>query len=756
MLQNAWLILWLPLLGFLFNALSGLFIKNLKTQKTAVAWVSCIAVLGAFGVAALTLGEVQAQPEHRAVVGMFPPFLPWSSPSSPWIQMGGFQVNFGLLLDPLSMLMVLIVTGIGGLIHIYATGYMAEDREQPRFFTYFNLFIFMMLLLVMGENFLLMFVGWEGVGSCSYLLISFWYTTTENAKAGNKAFIVNRVGDLGFALGMMAVWSIFGTLSFYSAGGNGSGVLELASKGLSVSGASLGSLTIMGQSAMTILCVLLFVGAMGKSAQIPLWVWLPDAMAGPTPVSALIHAATMVTAGVVMVTRCSWLFVQSHTALQIIAIIGLATAFMGATIGLVQNDIKRVLAFSTVSQLGYMFLACGVGQFALGMYHVTTHAFFKALLFLGSGAVIHSMHGEQDMRKMGGLRKLIPITFWVMMAGYVAIAGIPGTSGFFSKDEILHAASMSPWGDGMVLYGVGIFTALLTAFYMSRMMWKTFWTDARFENGKIPAHHHGNFLDDPHGHGHAHDAHHDAAHDSELGANAEPTDTHTGDHDHGHHAEGTGSVHESPRSMLFPLLVLAIPSLLFGFFMNVHAFEHFLEPSLPNLEQFAIEEGAHLFDVNTGYVISSIVAVVGIALAYVLYSKHRKTGELSTAAQKEKNAIWRLLDAKWYWDTIYNFLFIKLGGIFADRFLWRKVDVGLIDGTVNGIAGGVGWISKTTRRLQTGFVRNYALAMLLGVVLLVSSLLYKWKEESAKPFVPKQDEGARFQNSIGVQGGPGG
>ncbi len=738
MLSYAWLIIWLPLLGFLFNALSGFIFKDKKTQKTMVGIIAPGVVLVAFGIAVMVLLELNGLPKPRQVVGMFPSFLPWGSPESAWIEMPGqFRVNFGLLLDPLSMLMTLIVTGIGGLIHIYAVGYMKEDAEQPRFFTYFNLFIFMMLLLVLGENFLLMFVGWEGVGSCSYLLISFWYTTTENAKAGNKAFIVNRVGDLGFALGMMAIWSLFGTLSYFNEAQTG--VMDLAAKGIAVTGTPLSSINMWFGSAMTVVCLLLFIGAMGKSAQIPLWVWLPDAMAGPTPVSALIHAATMVTAGVVMLTRCSWLFVLAPDVLQFVAWIGVITAFMGATIGIVQNDIKRVLAFSTISQLGYMFLACGVGQFALGMYHVTTHAFFKALLFLGSGAVIHSMHGEQDMRKMGGLKKLIPITYATIFIGYIAISGIPFTSGFFSKDEILHTASASFFGYGAILYGIGIVTALMTAFYMSRMMWKTFWTDARFENGKLASHHHGNFLDDPHApahdHGHADDTHHNAAHDDELGAGSEPAHDHD-NQGHGHH-EGTGSVHESPKSMLFPLIALAVPSLLFWVVMGPHKFEEFLAPSVAVEGAKALGEGHHLFEPMVGYVVSAIVAAIGIGWAYAIYNKHRKTGETSTAAQKAKNPVWRFLDAKWYWDALYNTIFIKWGGIFADRILWKRVDIGLIDGTVNGLAGMVGWISNTTRRLQTGFVRNYALAMLLGCVILVTSLLFTWKQQNALPLIPK-------------------
>ena len=755
MLQNAWLIIWLPLLGFLFNAFSGyIFRGNLKAQKAAISWVAPGVVLAAFVIALGVLNELGNQPEHRAVVGMFPPFLPWHSPDSAWIEMANFKVNFGLLLDPLSLLMTLIVTGIGGLIHVYATAYMADDREQPRFFTYFNLFIFMMLLLVLGENFLLMFVGWEGVGSCSYLLISFWYTTTENAKAGNKAFIVNRIGDVGFALGMMLIWSLFGTLSFFGSGEGQQGVMQMAAKGMAIGNIPLAGLTYIGYPVLTVACFLLFIGAMGKSAQIPLWVWLPDAMAGPTPVSALIHAATMVTAGVVMLTRCSWLFIQAPAALHFVAWIGVLTALMGATIGIVQNDIKRVLAFSTVSQLGYMFLACGVGQFALGMYHVTTHAFFKALLFLGSGAVIHSMYGEQDMRRMGGLKKFIPITMWTMFAGYIAISGIPGTSGFFSKDEILHAASGSPWSDGIFLYGIGLITALMTAFYMSRMMWKTFWSDARFENGKLAAHTHGNFLDDPHAHGNDHghvdDTHHDAADDEHLGADAEPASSHTDDHGH-RHDEGTESVHESPKSMLLPLAILAIPSLFLGLFYSPSKFEAFLEPSVASPEKFGIAEHGHLITAGAGYVISSVIAFAGIAWAFVLYNKNRKTGEVSTAEQKAKNPVWRFLDAKWYWDSFYNWLFIKQGGIFAERILWKTVDAGLIDGTVNGLAGGVAMLSKATRRLQTGFVRNYALAMFVGAVILFGSIWYKFIEQEKVPILPEVNKSRAFERSMGTQ-----
>ncbi len=694
----AWLIVWLPLLGFLHNAFAGYLYKDLAARKKAVSYIAPGVVLAAFVVTLAVLkNEVLTAADHRVIV----PLIPGLSPETPWINIAGFKANFGLLLDPLSMLMAMVVTGIGGLIHIYATGYMAEDREQPRFFTYFNLFIFMMLLLVLGSNFLMMFVGWEGVGSCSYLLISFWYTDENNAKAGNKAFIVNRVGDLGFALGMMAIWSVFGTLSYF--GEKGTGVMQMAARHVDLLGNPLNI------GVVTLICSLLFVGAMGKSAQIPLWVWLPDAMAGPTPVSALIHAATMVTAGVVMLTRCSWLFVQAPGALQLVGWIGLATAFVGATIGLVQSDIKRVLAFSTVSQLGYMFLACGVGNFTAGMFHVLTHACFKALLFLGSGAVIHSMHGEQDMRKMGGLKKLIPRTWFVMFIGTYAIAGFPFLSGFFSKDEILGSASASPWGNGVLLYGVGLLTAFMTAFYMNRLMHKTFYTDARFVDGELHAHHHSNF--DEHEDAHGADAH-----------------AHEGANDHGHgDAHGGGTVHESPPSMMIPLYVLAVLSVLVGIVLGpTKIFEHFLEPSVARLDLGPLAEVTPLVPEIVGWVISGAIAIGGLTLAAMLYGSRKQTGELTTEASKVKNPLYAFLANKWCFDLVYNKVFITIGGKFADRVLWKYVDVRLIDGAVNGVANAVGKISGTIRKVQTGYVRNYALGILFGVVALLVGLLAQW------------------------------
>ena len=717
MLDLAWLIVWLPFFGFLFNAFAGrLFGKNARHWVGRVA-PTCVG--SACLVSALVLPTVMGAPEHRAIVSL----IPGLSASAAWIDLAGFRVNFALLLDPLSMLMALIVTGVGGLIHVYATGYMADDREQPRFFTYFNLFIVMMLLLVLGENFLLMFVGWEGVGTCSYLLISFWYTSNENSKAGNKAFIVNRVGDLGFMLGMMLIWAVFGTLSFRTE--SGTGVLDLASKMNPANNLHYLAVDALGHvvpvGIITAICFLLFVGAIGKSAQIPLWVWLPDAMAGPTPVSALIHAATMVTAGVVMLTRCSYLFVQSPQALEFIAIIGIATAFVGATVALVQQDIKRVLAFSTVSQLGYMFLACGVGNFTAAMFHVTTHAFFKALLFLGSGAVIHSMQGEQDMRKMGGLGKLIPRTALLMLVGTLAIAGFPFLSGFWSKDEILGSAFNAAWGGeagGKLLYAIGLFTSFLTAFYMNRLMWKTFYTEPRFVNGELPSQHHSNFDDE-------HDAEdHHTGHEEQTGgaaANQAP-----------HHADG--KVHQSPASMMIPLYILAAFALLFGLAVGpTHLFENFLEPSVGIMTKGAIQPGEEGLPPFLGYVIGGAVGIAGLVVAYFMYNSRRKTGQIipvETEAQWEKRPTnlpafaYDTFVSKWGFDWFYNLVFVKVGGDIA-KFLWKVIDNGLIDGVVSGIGYAVGGISGA-RQLQTGLVRNYALGILFGVVALISTLLLEW------------------------------
>jgi NADH-quinone oxidoreductase subunit L len=491
-------ILLLPLLGFTVLALFGDAIRD-QGEGAGACWLACGTVLTSFALAVATVYRVMQFPAGDTGLRFTQPYLGFE-----WIAAGPFRVQMNLLVDNLSSVMVLVVTGVGSLIHIYSVGYMSHDPDRVRYFSYLNLFTFFMLLLVLGGNLPLLFVGWEGVGLCSYLLIGFWFTKKSAADAGKKAFIVNRIGDVGLILGMILAFNLFGTLD----------LVDLVNNATSLTEESLWQL-----GPITAVCLLLFVGACGKSAQIPLHVWLPDAMEGPTPVSALIHAATMVTAGVYMVARLGALFSLSPTAMTVVAVIGTATAVLGATIALVQTDIKKVLAYSTVSQLGYMFLACGVGAFGVGVFHLFTHAFFKALLFLGSGSVIHALGGEQDMRKMGGLWRRIPWTFWTFVIGTLAIAGIPGLAGYFSKDEILAGAYSAGWKS---LFGVGLVVALLTAFYMTRAVILTF-----------------------------------------LG-------TYRGDPETGSH------IHESPWVMLGPLVILAIGSIAAGYI----DIPHFVEPAL--------------------------------------------------------------------------------------------------------------------------------------------------------------------------------
>jgi len=669
----------LPLLGFLIHAFFGrrLGRQAVGTIGTGVVFLSFVVSLY------VLLDLMNMEGEHRRA---FASLIPFAS-DVPWIHIGDFRANYSALIDPLSLLMCLIVTGVGGLIHLYATGYMADDRDYPRFFTYFNLFIFFMLTLVLAENILLMFVGWEGVGLCSYLLISYWYDDpkegVENSKAGNKAFIVNRIGDVGFALGIMLIFATFGTLAFYAP--DGTGFLDWARKGTGPDGQPLKDIALL-------IGLLLFIGACGKSAQFPLHVWLPDAMAGPTPVSALIHAATMVTAGVVMVARVSPLLVHSTVVMTVIACVGLFTALFAASIALTQNDIKKVLAYSTVSQLGYMFLGCGVGAFAAGMFHVTTHAFFKALLFLGAGSVILALHHEQDMRRMGGLAKKIPKTHWTMVCAWLAICGIFPFAGFWSKDEILHAASGAP-GNGLIYYVVGLVTAAMTAFYMSRLMWKTFWTNQRFDETAPGTHDHGGQGD------------HGAEH---------------GDAGHGH----TG-VKEPSMAVIFPLIVLAVLSV-FGGLIGIpdsvlaggNRIEHFLEPSVAPYEA---HEGP--ITVYLGMALGLGAGLCGILLAWNLYSKKRETGELLTAEQRVRNPLYRGAASLWGVDGFFYRVFVTEGGRLAN-FIWQGIDRFVIDGLVNLLAYVTAFFSEVFRRVQTGYVRNYALSMLIGVVLIVIGLLW--------------------------------
>ncbi len=632
-----------PLAGFLINGLLGSKIKSEKIIGT----IGTLAVAIPFAIAVAIFFEMLAFPveERKHIVTFFT-----------WISAGAFSANVAYQVDQLSILMTLIVTGVGSLIHFYSIGYMHGDKGFWRFFAYLNLFIFAMLNLVLADNYVLMFLGWEGVGLCSYLLIGFWYdrnfekgTTGDAAK---KAFIVNRIGDFGFLLGMFLIFTTFGSLSYDSVFAQ-AGVFE------------------KGDSVIIWITLLMFIGATGKSAQIPLYVWLPDAMAGPTPVSALIHAATMVTAGIYMVARSSVLFALAPVTMEVVAVIGLLTAFFAGTIGLVQNDIKKVLAYSTISQLGYMFLACGVGAFSAGIFHLMTHAFFKALLFLGSGAVIHAMHDEQDIQKMGGLQKYMPWTFRTFVVGSFAIAGFPLLSGFFSKDEILWKAFAdgSPW-----MWVVGVLAAGLTAFYMFRLVSLTFLGNERF------------------------------------------------DHHHVH-------PHEAPKTMLIPLLVLALLSIIGGYVGVPHVlggqngFEKFLEPvfekaneklALPLHDSAALEMGL--------MAVSVIIGLLGIYAGYTIYTKKKYVAEKTSLRFP---IIYKLLFNKYYVDEVYDATVVTPTVKVSEKFLWRGIDVNVIDNALNLSAKFTGFLSEIFRRVQTGVTQSYAMVFIAGVLFILGWLMVK-------------------------------
>jgi len=640
----------LPFAGFLLNAGLGR-----RLTKTAAGAIACGAMLLSFAISAAAVARlVSLEPENRAI----------TQRAFTWISSGDFSVGLTLRLDPLSSVMILVITGIGLLIHIYSTAYMHEesDAEYARYFSYLNLFASFMLVLVLGANFLVMFVGWEGVGLCSYLLIGFWYQKKSASDAGKKAFIVNRIGDWGFILGVLLIFVRFGSLDFQD--------VARAAGALSPEAAF---------GTMSVITLLLFVGATGKSAQIPLYVWLPDAMEGPTPVSALIHAATMVTAGVYMIGRNAVLFSHAPATLTIVAIVGTATALVAGTIGLVQNDIKRVLAYSTVSQLGYMFLAMGVGAFGAGIFHLYTHAFFKALLFLGSGAVIHALSGEQDMRRMGGLKKDLPITYWTFVIGAVAIAGIPPFAGFFSKDEILFRTYA---GGHMLLWAVGILTAMLTATYMFRLVFMTF-----------------------HGPSHAPDHSDHSAHVD----HSDPSNLKHGTH-----------LHDAPPAMAVALIVLAVGSVVAGWAGIGGRFEHFLEPSFGPITEVAGEaaEGA---PETALMILSVIVAIAGIGIAFYFFLKNRRAADRVAA---QFSGVHTLLSNKYYVDEIYDAAVVQPIHIISEDGLWKGVDAGVIDRTVNGVAGAVGSAGEVLRRLQTGSVRAYAASLFLGVVLILGYYLW--------------------------------
>jgi NADH-quinone oxidoreductase subunit L len=658
-IQSIWLAIAFPLMGTLANGLLG--------RRLGRGFVSVVgpAVIGlAFVVGLFSALDLAAFPVHdRAVVVTL-----WDWITIPQMGAGGgtFQVGMSLLADPLSVLMVLIVTGVGFLIHVYSIGYMEHEdaRLYARFFTFLNLFITSMLILVLADNYLLMYVGWELVGLCSYLLIGFWFHKPDEPQApvrlkdgeqvtvpanlnpadsGKKAFIVNRVGDFGFALGVFLIWSTFGTLNF---------------------GDVFGAAPEVASGTITAITLLLFVGAVGKSAQLPLYVWLPDAMAGPTPVSALIHAATMVTAGVYMIARSHVLYALAPTSSLVVAVVGVATALYAATIALVQTDLKRILAYSTISQLGYMFLAVGVGAYASGMFHLTTHAFFKALLFLAAGSVMHALGDVIDIRRMGGLRQKMPRTYWTFVVGALALAGFPLTSGFFSKDEILaQAFEFSP-----VLWAAGLLTALLTAFYTFRALFVAFWGRPR---------------------------------DQELFNHA----------------------HESRGVMTWPLILLALLAL-FGGLLGLpqilgidHALDGWLQPVFVALGREG--EAAHGLSVGLEWGLlgmSSLIALGGIVLAYWFYVLNT---EVPANLALRFKSVFKLLVNKYYVDELYDLLFVEPGKRLA-RFLAQAIDVAVIDGVIDGGARLIAQGGALLGRLQSGYIRNYALAMFLGVIVVVS------------------------------------
>jgi NADH-quinone oxidoreductase subunit L len=606
--------------------------------KKYVSWQACLSVFASFVISLVSfLGLLRVSEEG----------LPIIKTLFRWIQAGFFSADLSLQLDPLSSIMTLVVTGVGFLIHVYSVGYMAHDKGYTRYFTYLNLFTFAMLILVMASNLVLMFVGWEGVGLCSYLLIGFWFEKHSAANAGKKAFIVNRIGDAAFILGIFFILINVGSGEFQA-------INEALEGGAITAGLA------------TLIAILFFIGATGKSAQIPLYVWLPDAMEGPTPVSALIHAATMVTAGVYMVSRLNLLFTLSGVAAQVVAVIGGLTAIFAATMALTQNDIKRVLAYSTISQIGYMFIGCGVGAYAAGMFHLYTHAFFKSLLFLAAGSVMHSLSGELDMRKMGGLKKYLPLTYPTFLIGAIAIAGVPFLSGFFSKDAILtHAFAQGQY----FIWALGIMGAVLTAFYMFRLIFLTFYGEERI---------------DPHAKEH---------------------------------------LHESPPVMTVPLVVLAFFSVVAGYVglpvvlgEKANLFGRFLEPVIhPGHEGHLAMSSEWLL-----ILISVAVALSGIYIAYIFYLKSPRTPHQLVARFPW---LYKLLYNKYYVDEIYNAVFVK-STVSGSQAVYDHFDLKVIDGTINGTGAAAGFAGKVLSYFQSGLVKDYALIFLLGVVLLIGYLLF--------------------------------
>lgn len=631
----------LPLSAFLVTGLFGRWLKD------RAHWPPVIAVLCSFALAVSTLFDVI---NGHTVSGVL----------YSWIVSGNFDVHIGLKIDQLTAVMLIVVTTVSSLVHIYSIGYMHGDKGYPRFFSYLALFTFSMLMLVMADNFLQLYVFWEAVGLCSYFLIGFWYEKKSASDAGKKAFVVNRVGDFGFGLGVMLIFITFGTLNYDAVFAQ---VGAHAGQTVGILGHQYGIFTVIG--------LLLFMGAVGKSAQLPLHVWLPDAMEGPTPVSALIHAATMVTAGIFMVARCNPIFNQSQTALDAVMITGGVTALFAATIALTQYDIKRVIAYSTISQLGYMFAACGVGAYAAGIFHLMTHAFFKGLLFLGAGSVIHAMSGEQDMRRMGGLRKKIPVTFWTFMIASVAISGIPPFSGFFSKDEILWKTFNAP-GPGRAVYYLLAIAAFLTAFYSFRLIFMTFYGENRASE-EVKRH-----------------------------------------------------IHESPKVMVVPLMVLATLSAVAGFvgvpeaIGGSNAFHHFMASVFGAGPAEGVAEGSAGLEV-TMMIVSVAVGAGGIILAWFMYRlRPELPGKVATAFAP----VQKLLYNKYYFDEIYDALFVRSLKWASAHILWSFVDVGVIDGFVNAVASLVEAASRVLRRLQSGYYNQYALGMAFGVFVIIGIYVF--------------------------------
>jgi len=661
---HLWLIPVLPLIG---AAINGLFGKRFSRQT-----VSAVA-LGFSGAALLLALWMAAQFASLT--------LPHVELLATWIRAGDFQVDFAFYLDQLSLVMLLVVTGVGFLIHIYSVGYMWEEGGFYRFFAYLNLFMFFMLTLVLASNYLLMFIGWEGVGLASYLLIGFWFTKDSAASAGKKAFIVNRIGDFGFLIALFLMIKHFGSLNFEQ-------VFQSVSS-MPAETAGAGLLTAIG--------LLLMLGAAGKSAQLPLYVWLPDAMEGPTPVSALIHAATMVTAGVYMVARSHVVFDRAPQALMVVAIVGTLTALFAATIGVCQTDIKKVLAYSTISQLGYMFMACGVAAYSAGIFHLMTHAFFKGLLFLAAGSVIHAVGGEQDMRRMGGLRRHIPWTFWTMTAATFAIAGFPPFAGFFSKDAILFRAYSSPYGS-WVYWLIGVFTAFLTSFYMFRLWFLTFFGEYR---GEMTAGEHVHL-----------------ASGSRVAAAAPHEHVHTG-------------IHESPKIMLIPLVILAVLSVCGGW-VGSERFHKFLSPALHSgvtaysPEQVAAatpapepKEQGGSETLLTG--ISVLAAASGLFLAWLLYQRRP---QLPQEIAQAMGSFYEAVVHKYYVDEIYAAVFVKPLIDGSTRILWHGIDRDVIDATLNNSAEGAREVSDAMRHMQSGNLRSYAGWIAAGAALVIGYMIW--------------------------------